>query len=88
VVDTVMIWIALCLPLMIVGVAIATLPLIWAMVHERRFGSGERPCGDRAAPIASLPMERPVAEMSVCAMCSSVVTDVEAHVRAIHRLAA
>jgi len=83
-----MIWIALCLPLMIVGVAIATLPLIWAMVHERRFGSGDRPGGDLAAPMSSLPMERPVAELNVCAVCSSVVTDVEAHVRAVHRLAA
>jgi len=86
--DTTMIWIALCLPLMIVGVAIALLPLIWAMVHERRsVGSGNL---RRTLPgsIAPLPMENSNGAISVCAICSSVVLDIDTHVRAVHRLAA
>ena len=87
-VDTTMIWIALCLPLMILGVVIAILPLVWAMAHERRWGSNEVPRVEMAEPVTAVPVENANAELAVCAVCSSVVHDVDAHFRAVHRLAA
>ena len=83
-----MIWIALCLPLMILGVAIAILPLVWAMAHERRSGGNEVSRAELPEPVTSVPVERADAELTVCAVCSSVVHDVDAHFRAVHRLAA
>ena len=86
--DTTMIWIALCLPLMIVGVAIALLPLIWAMVHERRSVGSGNIRSTLPGSITPLPMENSNGAISVCAICSSVVLDIDTHVRAVHRLAA
>ncbi len=84
-----MLWIALCLPLMIVGVAIATLPLAWAIAHEHRTSSStsSSTLPDHQVPSsAPLPLEggRGNRGMNVCAVCSSVVLDSETHFRAVH----
>jgi len=85
---TTMIWIALCLPLMVLGLAIATMPIIWAMIHEHRYGSAEKP---RLKPleVVEQPSVRTLnAEMTVCTVCSSVVADLNSHKRAVHHRAA
>ena len=51
---TTMIWIALCLPLMVLGLAIATIPIIWAMIHEHRYGSAEIPISNDWKQLSSL----------------------------------
>ena len=83
-----MIWIALCLPLMVLGLAIATIPIIWAIIHEHRYGSAEK---SRLKPLEAV--EQPWlatldADMTVCTVCSSVVADLNSHKRAVHHRAA
>jgi len=73
---------------MILGVVIAILPLVWAMALERRSGSNEIPRAEPAEPVKCVPVENANAELAVCSVCSSVVHDIDAHFRAVHRLAA
>ena len=85
---TVMIWIAICLPVMVLAIAIATLPIIWAMVHERRYGSAEKPGNQPFDVMEHLRLRSIDADMTVCSVCSSVVADLNCHRRAAHDSAA
>jgi hypothetical protein len=81
-----MIWIALCVPLMILGIAVATVPIIVAMVHEHRYGNAGRPRFKR--PEVRAPLSTLVDDVTVCTVCSSVVADLASHERAVHDRAA
>ena len=78
-----MTWIAICIPLMIIAIAVATVPLVWAMVHQHRYGSSDGP--RRSGTEASIrPTSMAPAASNVCTVCSAVVADVLGHRRAIH----
>ena len=84
-----MIWIALSLPLMVLGLAIATVPIIWAMVQEHRYGTAEKPRPKRLEKVGERPSFTTLdADMTVCTVCRSVVTDLSSHTRAVHHRAA
>ena len=83
-----MIWIALCLPLMVLGVAIATIPIVWAMIHEHRYGSAEKPRLKRLEVVKQPSLTTFDADMAVCTVCSSIVTDLSVHTLAVHHSAA
>jgi len=78
---------AICVPVMIVAVAIATVPIIWAIHHHHRYGSGEKPRPQESGgQTARLP--RVAVPWSTCPECASVVADLGIHSVAIHRAAA
>jgi hypothetical protein len=74
-----MVWLALCLPLMIVGIAIATVPLIHAFHHQHRYGLEMKP---RSEPPRNT--QRSVGT-TVCPDCAAVVVDQKTHTEAVHQ---
>ena len=70
------IW-AVLIPLMILGIAIATVPIIYAMHHQHRYDMDVKP---RWEPPKT-------AEPTVCPHCSAMVLDQDVHVGAVHAVA-
>jgi len=79
-----MYWLVICLPLMIIGVAIATVPLLLATHHQHKHDRTEeyRPLAGRVA------LPNRIADNSsswtVCSDCSAVVADVVTHKSSVH----
>jgi hypothetical protein len=69
---------------MLLGIAIATLPLIGAMVHTHRYGSDEAPRPEPVHVVEQGPPTTLQPTLPVCAVCSSVVADLSSHSRAVH----
>ena len=67
------IW-AVLIPLMIFGIAIATVPIIYAMHHQHRYDMDVKP---RWEPPKAV-------EPTVCPECSAMVLDQEVHFGAVH----
>jgi hypothetical protein len=69
---------------MILAVAIATVPLIWAMHHEHRHGADESPRIDVADVVSATPTAALPGDWSVCPECSAVVFDQGLHEETFH----
>ncbi len=80
-----MAWLAICLPLMIIGIAIATVPIIYAMHHQHRYGMDVKPRPDTQQRVIA-PGIQNSAGWTVCSDCSTIVVDPEDHARALHQL--
>ena len=79
-----MVWLAICLPVMIIGVAIATVPLIYGTYHHRENGLREEP-RPWAGPVTRLsPTVHDSSKWMVCGECSAVVADQVIHNRSVH----
>jgi hypothetical protein len=82
-----MTWIVPLIPIALVAFAVATGPIIWAVVHQHRYGSGARsdraPGGGDGRPEPA----RPTVDAVVCPYCSALVSDGPRHERAVHRAA-
>ncbi len=83
-----MAWFAICLPLMAVRVAIATVPLVFATHHQQRYGHhGSGP--HRQGEPGSVPT-RPAtgdSHWTVRPGCTAVVTDAAIHRSVVHATA-
>ena len=83
-----MAWLAICLPVMAIGVLIATVPLIYAMHHQHRYGAhGIDPnrrgaLGSEAATTATIG-----SNWTVCPNCTAVVADLAIHDGVVHATA-
>ena len=79
-----MVWLAICLPVMIIGVAIATVPLIYGTYHQHKHDlhEGPRPW---AGPVTRLnPTVHDSPSWTVCGECSAVVADQVIHNSSVH----
>ena len=79
-----MTWLAICLPLMVIGLAIATVPIVYAMHHQHRYGLDVKPrpeTGTTSGP----PTTTGGSELVVCPDCSALIMDRGIHARAVHR---
>jgi hypothetical protein len=84
--NTPMTWIALSLPFMLLAVFVALGPIIWAVHHEARHGRGAPERASAASSVVRVPSPPDVAQFTVCAVCSAMVVDGDAHAQALHEL--
>ncbi len=80
-------WIAICVPLMVVGIAIATVPLAVACHHQHKYGThGSNPHALEATrQQATAPGQ--TGSHIVCPNCTALVADQSIHDRSIHAIA-
>ena len=80
-------WIAICVPLMVVGVAIATVPLAYGCYHQHKYGShGSDPHSREASRIpATSPGQ--IGFTTVCPNCTALVSDQAMHDSSVHAVA-
>jgi len=80
-----MTWLVACIPLMVIGVLVALVPLGVATRHQHRYGhQGSRP-DMRPATLGSLTLAAPIRpEGVVCPTCSAFVVDQTAHDDSVH----
>ncbi len=80
-----MAWFAICLPLMVVGVAIATVPLAYATHHQHRYGHHGSDPHRRDAP-GSVPSSAASvgSNLTACPNCAALVVDKAIHDSAVH----
>ena len=77
-------WLILCIPLMIVGIAVATVPLVVMTRHQHKHDlhEGPRPL---AGPVTRLnPTVHDSSSWTVCGECSAVVANQVIHNRSVH----
>jgi hypothetical protein len=80
-------WLAVCLPLMVVGVAIATVPLIYACRHQHKYGTqGSDPHRREVSRVAAAPQEH-IDSPIVCPNCAALVADQAMHDGSLHAVA-
>jgi hypothetical protein len=83
-----MAWLAICLPVMAVGVAIATVPLAIATRHQHKYGHhGSNPHHRGVAASAPAPMPTSDPGWTVCPNCTAVVADQAIHDSTVHAMA-
>jgi hypothetical protein len=85
-----MAWLAICLPLMAIGVAIAIIPLVFATHHQHKYGHhGSHPGRDDAttSAVAWTPVEEVASRGSVCPSCTALVVDQTRHDSVVHAAA-
>jgi hypothetical protein len=82
-----MVWLAICLPLMLVGIAIATVPLAYACSHQHRYGSHGADPHSRAASRAVVESAQGIDSPDVCPRCSALVLDQTTHENSAHAIA-
>ncbi len=83
-----MAWFAICLPLMAIGVAIATVPLAYATHHQHRYGHhGSDPHCRGATGTAAMSTGQSGSDWTVCPNCSAVVVDQALHDGFVHAAA-
>jgi hypothetical protein len=76
-----MAWIAIWIPLMAVGVAIAIIPLVFATHHQYKYGHhGSYPDGQTAQSTAPTS----TADLTVCPNCTALVADGARHHNSVH----
>jgi hypothetical protein len=79
-----MAWLAICLPVMIIGVAIATVPVIHGTYRHREDGLREGP-RPRTGPVTRLsPTVYDSSRWAVCPHCSAVIADQVIHNSSAH----
>lgn len=82
-----MAWLAICLPLMVVGVTIATAPLVYACHHQHRHGThGSDPYSREATRAAATSAEK-IGSHNVCPNCAALVVDQATHDSSMHAIA-
>jgi hypothetical protein len=81
-------WVAVCVPLMVLGVAIATIPVLYATHHQHRYGHHESDPHRRGAP-SSMPASAATtaSQWTVCPNCAAVVVDEAIHFDTVHATA-
>jgi hypothetical protein len=79
-----MAWLSICLPLMIIGIAIATIPLIYAIHHQHRYGLESKPRPNTQHNIAVREGQNG-AGLLICPECSAFIMDREIHSGAVHQ---
>ena len=80
-----MTWIAYCLPLMAVGIAIATVPLLFATHHQHTYGHhGSDPHRRRAPGSVPTATAAQDSNWTVCPRCNAVVVDQAIHDSTVH----
>lgn len=79
-----MAWVAIWIPLMAVGVVIATIPLVFATHHQYKYGHhGSYPDRQTAQSTAATS----IAELTVCPNCAALVADQTLHHGSVHATA-
>jgi len=79
-----MAWLAFCIPLMLIAVLIAVIPLCFATHHQHKYGhhgSYPDPQVARGSAVTS------TAEVSTCPTCTALVADQAIHERSVHAAA-
>jgi hypothetical protein len=80
-------WIAVVVPLMVVGVAVATVPLAYACHHQHKYGAhGSDPHRREASRAAATPLGQ-VGSSAVCPNCAALVVDQAMHDSSVHAIA-
>ena len=81
-----MAWLAICIPLMLIGVLIAVVPLCFATHHQHKYGHhGSYPDSPQTERASALP---PTAGVSTCPTCTALVADQAIHESSVHAAAA
>jgi hypothetical protein len=77
-------WLVVCLPLMLVGIAIASVPLLLATYrqHNHEPHEGPRPVVGTVPPVQLAVHD--TASWTVCSDCSAVVADQKTHAISAH----
>jgi hypothetical protein len=80
-----MTWLFVCIPLMVVAVLVATVPLVVATRHQHKYGHhGSRPGAQGATGGPSRPTTAVPSRSAVCPTCSALVIDQAAHDESVH----
>jgi hypothetical protein len=77
-------WLAICIPFMLVGVAVATLPLAYATHHQHRYGPNNSDPQRRKAPRQAALPPGTIGSSSVCPRCAALVVDRKMHDTSVH----
>ena len=77
-------WLAICIPFMVVGVAVATLPLAYATHHQHRYGPNSSDPQRRKAPRTAAMSRGAIGSSTVCPECAAVVVDAKMHEESVH----
>jgi hypothetical protein len=81
-------WITVCVPLMLVGVAIATVPLLCACHHQHKYGThGSDPHPREVSRVAAARQEQHIGSHIVCPNCAALVADQTMHDASVHAIA-
>jgi hypothetical protein len=79
-----MAWLAICIPLMLIGVLIAVVPLCFATHHQYKYGHhGSYP--DRQTTQTTAPTS--TSDLTVCSRCTALVADEAMHESSVHAVA-
>jgi hypothetical protein len=79
-------WVAVCIPLMVLGVAIATLPLAYGCYHQHKYGThGSNPDSLHSARLRA-PSPGQSGRQTVCPNCSALVVDQAMHESSVHAI--
>jgi len=82
-----MAWLAICVPLMVVGVAVATVPLAYATHHQHTYGHHGSDPHRRAASRTAATAPTEIVSPRVCPDCAALVTDQSMHDNSVHSAA-
>ena len=83
-----MFWLAISVPLMVVAVGVATVPLAIATHHQQKYGHhGSRPRPAVASEAPRTPATGWSSSLTVCPSCSALVEDHAQHERSVHATA-
>ena len=80
-----MAWLAVCIPLMVVGVAVATVPLAFGTHHQQKYGHhGTRPVPQEPSGSLLTPSAISSSNLTLCPSCSAIVADQSLHQNSVH----
>lgn len=82
-----MAWLAICLPLMALGVAVATVPLAYATHHQHTYGPHGSDPRRRETPRPAATSPGEMASHIVCPNCAALVVDQTMHDSSVHAIA-
>jgi hypothetical protein len=82
-----MAWLAICLPLMALAVAVATVPLAYATHHQHKYGPQGSDPHSREAQRAAAASNGRVGSHAVCPNCAALVVDQTMHDQSVHATA-
>ena len=82
-----MAWLAICVPLMALGVAVATIPLAYATHHQHTYGHHGSDPYHRGASRTAASSPGQTASHSVCPNCAALVVDQSTHDNSVHATA-
>lgn len=79
-------WLAICIPLMVLAVAVATVPLAYATHHQHTYGHHGSDPYRRDAPRSAATSPGPIGASTVCPKCTALVVDQAMHDSSVHAL--